>query len=90
LGVPPGHLPKPGECRIWIPGTPPGHQPKPKSRSCAAIGAVAPAGSWIIYRSTDNKKLVHVREVDARRAGAVIRIRVFDIETTRLVREENP
>src|SRR5258706_7886085 len=30
LGVPPGHLPKPGECRIWIPGTPPGRQPKPK------------------------------------------------------------
>lgn len=90
LGIPPGHLPKRGECRVWIPGTPPGHQPKPKSRSCAAIGAVAPAGSWIIYRPTDNKKLVHVREVDARRAGAVIRIRIFDIETTRLVREENP
>lgn len=90
LSVPPGHLPKPGECRIWIPGTPPGRQPKPKSRSCAPIGAVAPAGSWIIYRPTDNRKLVHVREVDARRAGAVIRIRIFDIETTRLVREENP
>lgn len=90
LGIPPGHLPKAGECRVWIPGTPPGHQPKPKSRSCATIGAVAPAGSWIIYRPTDNKKLVHVREVDARRAGTVIRIRIFDIETTRLVREENP
>src|SRR2546425_3891701 len=34
LGVPPGHLPKPGQCRIWIPGVPPGHQPRPKSRSC--------------------------------------------------------
>jgi hypothetical protein len=90
LGVPPGHLPNPGQCRIWIPGTPPGHQPKPKSRSCAAIGAVAPAGSWIIYRPTDNKKLVHVRQVDARRAGVVIRTRIFDIETTRLVREEDP
>jgi hypothetical protein len=90
LGVPPGHLPKVGECRIWIPGTPPGRQPKPNSRSCAAIAAVAPAGSWIIYRPTDNKKLVHVREVDDRRAGTVIRIRIFDIETTRLVREENP
>jgi len=90
LGVPPGHLPKGGECRIWIPGTPPGRQPKPKSRSCAGIAAAAPAGSWIIYRPTDNKKLVHVREVDGRRAGTVIRIRIFDIETTRLVREENP
>lgn len=90
LGVPPGHLPDPGECRIWIPGTPPGRQPKSKSRSCAGLGALAPAGSWIIYRPTENKKLVHVREVDAHRAGAVIRIRIFDIETTRLVREENP
>jgi hypothetical protein len=88
--VPPGHLPDAGECRVWIPGTPPGRQPKPKSRPCAGIAAVAPAGSWIIYRPTENKKLVHVREVDDRRAGVVIRIRIFDIETTRLVREENP
>ncbi len=90
LGVPPGHLPKAGECRIWIPGTPPGQQPKPKSRHCAGIGAAAPAGSWIIYRPTENKKLVHVREVDSHRAGAVIRIRIFDIETKRFVREEKP
>lgn len=90
LGVPPGHLPNAGECRIWIPGTPPGRQPKPKSRSCVAIGSVAPAGSWVLYRPTDNKKLVHVREVDPRRAGTVVRIRIFDIETSRLVREENP
>jgi hypothetical protein len=26
LGIPPGHLPPVGQCRIWIPGTPPGHQ----------------------------------------------------------------
>src|SRR6266516_3213845 len=24
LGVPPGHLPDEGECRVWIPGAPPG------------------------------------------------------------------
>src|SRR3989449_8806199 len=42
LGVPPGHLPKPGECRVWIPGVPPGRQPRPKSRACAGIEAVAP------------------------------------------------
>jgi hypothetical protein len=90
LGVPPGHLPNPGECRVWIPGTPPGHQPKPKSRPCAGIATVAPAGSWIIYRPTEDKKVVHVREVDSRRAGTVVRIRIFDIETSRLLREENP
>lgn len=90
LGVPPGHLPKAGECRVWIPGTPPGQQPGPKSRSCTTIASAAPAGSWVIFRPTDNKKLVHVREVDARRAGQVVRIRVFDIDSHQLVREEKP
>ncbi len=90
LGVPPGHLPNPGECRIWIPGTPPGHQPKPKSRSCGGIAALAPAGSWVIYRPGDDRKVVHVRMVDQQRAGVVVRIQVFDIATNRLLREEKP
>src|SRR5881397_600895 len=90
LDVPPGHLPDEGECRIWIPGTPPGRQPRPKSRPCAGIEPLAPAGSWIIYRPLENRKLVYVREVDARRAGLVIRTRIFDKETTRLLREETP
>jgi hypothetical protein len=90
LGIPPGHLPDAGECRVWIPGTPPGHQPKPKSRPCPGIATVAPPGSWIVYRPTDDRKLVHVREVDSRRGGVVVRIRIFDIETRRQVAEENP
>ena len=65
---------------MWIPGTPPGHQPGPKSRSCTSIASAAPAGSWIVYRPTDNKKLVHVREVDAHRTGSIVRIRIFDID----------
>ena len=90
FGIPPGHLPKAGECRVWIPGTPPGQQPGPKSRSCTSIASAAPAGSWVIYRPTDSKKLVHVREVDSHRTGHVVRIRIFDIETHQLVREEKP
>ena len=90
LGVPPGHLPQPGECRVWIPGIPPGRQPRPRSRACPGIATVAPAGSWIIYRPTTDRKLVHVRVVDERRAGIVVRIRVFEVETGRLVREETP
>jgi len=90
LGVPPGHLPKPGQCRVWIPGVPPGHQPRPKSRSCEGIEAAAPAGSWILYRPTADRKIVHARIVDERRAGVVIRIRVFEAESGRLVREETP
>lgn len=90
LGVPPGHLPDPGECRVWIPGDPPGQQAKPKSRSCGGIAALAPAGSWIIYRPGDDRKHVHVRQVDPQRAGVVIRIQVFELATNRLVREEKP
>jgi hypothetical protein len=88
LGIPPGHLPNPGECRVWIPGAPPGHQPKPQSRACPGIATFAPAGSWIVYRPSNDKKLVHVREVDPHRAGVVVRIRIFDIESKRLVHEE--
>src|SRR5947207_2227204 len=90
LGIPPGHLPNPGECRVWIPGTPPGHQPKPQSRSCGGIAALAPAGSWVIYRPGDDRKVVHVRMVDQQRPGVVVRIQVFDIATNRLLREEKP
>jgi hypothetical protein len=90
LGVPPGHLPNPGECRIWIPGTPPGQQSKPKSRACGGIEALAPAGSWVIYRPSDDRKVVYVRQIDPQRAGVVTRIQVFEISTNRLVREEKP
>ena len=90
LGVPPGQLPSEGECRIWIPGSPPGQQPRPKSRPCPGIEPLAPAGSWILYRPVDNRKLVYVRVVHAQRPGLVILTRIFDIETTRLLREETP
>jgi len=49
-----------------------------------------PPGSWIVYRPTADRKLVHVRVVDDTRAGVVVRVRVFEIESRRLVREENP
>ena len=90
LDVPPGHLPEPGECRVWIPGTPPGRQPRPKSRPCEGIAALAPAGSWILYRPSQDRHVLHVRVVDERRAGVVIRVRIYDIDTNRLLREENP
>lgn len=90
LDIPPGHLPEVGECRVWIPGLPPGQQAKPKSRTCAGITSVAPAGSWIIHLPSDDRTVVHVRLVDERRPGVVIRIRIFDIETRRLLREATP
>ncbi|HEU5169253.1 MAG TPA: hypothetical protein VFU46_01875 [Gemmatimonadales bacterium] len=52
LGIPPGHLPPPGYCRVWMPGKPPGHQSA--ARTCAGIERRAPAGSWIVYRPLDD------------------------------------
>ncbi len=82
--IPPGHLPQPGMCRVWMPGTPPGHQAKP--RSCANIERSAPAGSWIVERPGRDKKVVHVRVVDERRPGVVVRLRVFELRNGKLVR----
>ncbi len=87
LDIPPGHLPPTGECRIWIPGTPPGRQPHRNSGDCDQITREAPAGSWVVYRPTVEKKLVHVRVIDARRAGVVVAVRVYD-ETGKFVREQ--
>ncbi len=86
LGVPPGHLPPTGMCRVWIPGRPPGKQAR--ARSCSGIVAVAPAGSMILYRPTADKKIVRVRYVDRARAGVVIRVRVFEAESGKHLRDE--
>src|SRR5258708_35567906 len=68
FGIPPGHLPRPGECRIWIPGAPPGQQPRPRSRSCDGILADAPAGSWVVSRPARNRKDMQVRGIVQHRA----------------------
>ncbi|HSK20640.1 MAG TPA: hypothetical protein VK912_15920 [Longimicrobiales bacterium] len=46
-GVPPGHYPKAGECRIWHSGRPPGQQPKPTA--CSNLMGRVPAGAFILY-----------------------------------------
>jgi hypothetical protein len=43
-----------------------------------------------VYRPSSDRKLVHLRLVDARRAGVVVRVQIFDINSQRLLREENP
>lgn len=86
LGIPPGHLPSPGQCRIWIPGRPPGHQPKPGS--CSALAGRVPPGAWLVYRPSRDKKHVKVSVYDGREPGIVIAIRFFEAVSGRLVREE--
>lgn len=45
--VPPGHMPPPGQCRIWYPDTPPGHQPPPGP--CYKLRHRVPPGAHLIY-----------------------------------------
>lgn len=45
--VPPGHLPPPGLCRIWINGVPPGRQPRPTD--CATAERYRPSNARVIY-----------------------------------------
>jgi hypothetical protein len=44
--VPPGHMPPPGQCRIWYKGTPPGQQPPPGD--CARLSAQVPPGAILV------------------------------------------
>ena len=48
-GIPPGHLPPPGQCRVWIDGRPPGQQPPPSSCRSAEITASRIRYARVIY-----------------------------------------
>ena len=50
--IPPGHIPPPGMCRIWIPGRPPGHQPAPGN--CRVLSRQVPRGAYLI--ANDNHR----------------------------------
>lgn len=88
LRVPPGHLPPPGECRLWFPDRPPGHQPPPGR--CSRIERDAPPGSWVLYRPSRDRKVVHARVIDSRRAGMVVAVRVYDAQRGTYLRVERP
>ena len=88
LGIPSGHLPPPGKCRLWYPDRPPGHQPP--SESCGHLRAHAPAGGWLIYRPTHEPHNVEVSVYDAYQPGLVISIGLFDVETGVFLRHLRP
>lgn len=87
LGIPPGHLPPPGQCRIWEPGKPPGLQSRPGR--CSALQSRVPVGGWLVYRPTENRRQVRVWVYDDTQS-VVSLVRIFDIATGRLLREETP
>lgn len=45
-GIPQGHMPSSGQCRVWYPGRPPGHQPPPGN--CRVLRHRMPAGTWLV------------------------------------------
>lgn len=85
LGIPPGHLPPPGKCRIWVPGRPPGHQPRPGS--CAALRDSVPAGAWLVYRPSRDRKHVEVSMYDAHRPRTVVAVAIYEADSGRYVRD---
>ena len=52
--VPPGHLPPPGLCRIWIDGVPPGRQPRPTD--CATAQRYRPANARVIHGGARDRR----------------------------------
>jgi hypothetical protein len=45
--IPEGHMPPPGECRIWYPGLEPGQQPPPGP--CGQLRHQVPPGAYLIW-----------------------------------------
>jgi hypothetical protein len=88
LGIPPGHLPPPGKCRLWYPDRPPGHQPPPES--CGHVHAHVPAGAWLIHRPNDEPQYVDVSVYDTYQPGIVITIGLFDVDTGAFIRHLRP
>jgi len=78
LGIPASALPAPGACRLWKRGRPVREQAP--AGACAQIEPAAPPESWILYRPSQDPRLVHVRVVDPDQAGLVTQVRVYDAE----------
>ncbi|RJP15009.1 MAG: hypothetical protein C4520_20790 [Candidatus Abyssobacteria bacterium SURF_5] len=86
IGIPPGHLPPPGQCRIWYPGFPPGQQPPPGH--CDDLEWRVPPGAWLIYGPSAQYNDFVVAVYDERQPGVVISVQYYDTETGRFLKEE--
>src|SRR5687767_12944491 len=57
-GIPPGHMPAAGQCRVWYDGVPPGRQPRTTSCHEAERIAARDRNARVIYgddRYNDNR-----------------------------------
>ena len=83
LHIPPGHLPDPGECRIWIPGTPPGQQSP--AGDCAELAEQIPPGAYLISRATKKSKEFDVAVYDETTSGVVLEIRIYSTKNGKFI-----
>jgi hypothetical protein len=83
LGIPPGHLPPPGQCRIWYPGRPPGRQPAPGS--CGRLARSLPAGAWLIESPKDEPGIVRVSECHHSKPDVIVAVRIYELDTAECV-----
>ena len=88
LGIPPGHLPPPGQCRIWFPGRPPGHQPRPGR--CGRLEGEVPQGAWLLYRPSKARDTVQVSTYDSQSIGVVVSVVIYDAATGKYLRQGAP
>ena len=65
--VPPGHLPAPGECRVWVDGVPPGRQAAPTD--CATARRDAQRNGGRVVYGSDRDRRDDDRRDDDRRDG---------------------
>lgn len=73
LGIPNGHMPPPGSCRIWYPNRPAGQQPPPFK--CGAGRLSIPLGAFLVQRL--DGIMVQLDEYDAKRPNYVVRTGTF-------------
>jgi hypothetical protein len=71
LGVPRGHYPPPGECRVWYPGREPGQQPPPAR--CERLVGRVPLGAFILYNGKEWDTRYDWPEHERRNRGSVPR-----------------
>ena len=81
--IPNGHLPPPGECRVWYPNRPAGQQPPP-FKCGQSPGRVEPGG-WV-FSPGPSRQEIEVSVYDERRPGIVIDVGIFDARTGSLLR----
>ena len=69
-GVPRGHYPPPGQCRVWYPNRPPGHQPPPADCQSLAGTRLEP-GAFILHGDQAYDAEYDWRKEEARKPGSV-------------------